>query len=274
MPFTLIKGRFMPQVGIPDGDSVRFRADNRSLWARLEGVPAELGKGGQSKETVQLRFEGIDAIEKGAIKPLADQALNNMLQLIGFDKIINPEPTGYILTRMTDDNSGRPIAFVFAGKTHLRDGAEVFLDGTMARNSVNFKQAKAGLAYPLYYNTLFASLREELNKAIAKAKSEGSGYWPNDQTNIGVTINNYNDLATIPPIWPKIWRRFEEFLRQNNSLDGVLDFLEKRNERVSIISSKEECDLRDLIEVHGNRVRLIESPDNIIVAGKAGRSVQ
>lgn len=258
-------------VGIPDGDSVRFRADNRSLWARLEGVPAELGKGGQLKETVQLRFEGIDAIEKGAIKPLADQALSNMLQLIGFDKTNNPEPTGYILTRMTDDNSGRPIVFVFAGKTHLRDGTEVFLDGKMARNSVNFKQAKAGLAYPLYYNTLFASLREELNKAIANARSEGLGYWSVDQTNTGVTIDKYADLATIPPIWPKLWRRLEEFLRQQDSLDGFLDFLENRNERVDILSTMEECGLQDLVEVHENKVRLKEDPVNIRVVGKAGQ---
>lgn len=271
MPFLLIKGRFMPQAGIPDGDSVRFRADNRNLWAKLEGTLPELGKSAWIKDTVQLRFEGIDAIEKGAIKHLVDQALSNMLQLIGFDKTNNPEPAGYILTRMTDDNSGRPIAFVFAGETSLQDGMEVFLDGTMARASVNVKQAKAGFGYPLYYNTLFASLRKELNKAIANARSEGLGYWSVDQTNTGVTIDKYADLATIPPIWPKLWRRLEEFLRQQDSLDGFLDFLENRNERVDILSTMEECGLQDLVEVHENKVRLKEDPVNIRVVGKAGQ---
>lgn len=271
MPFTLIKGTFTPQAGIPDGDSVRFRADNRNLWAKLKGTPPELGKNARIKDTVQLRFEGIDAIEKGAVQPLATQSLDNMLHLIGYNKSNNPEPAGYILTRMTDDNSGRPIAFVFAGKTNLRDGAEVFLDGTMARKSVNVKQAKAGFGYPLYYNTLFASLREEFNKAIANAKSKGLGYWSVDQTNTGVTIDNYANLATIPPIWPKLWRRLEEFLRQKDSLDGFLDFLENRNERVDIMSTMEECGLQDLVEVHENKVRLKEDPVNIRVVGKAGR---
>lgn len=270
MPFLLIKGRFVPQAGIPDGDSVRFRADNRNLWAKLEGVTPQLGNGTQTKDTVQLRFEGIDAIEKGAVQPLATQSLDNMLHLIGYNQSNNPEPAGYILTRMTDDNSGRPIAFVFVGKTNFRDGAEVFLDGTMARKSVNVKQAKAGFGYPLYYNTLFASLREEFNKAIANARSEGLGYWSVDRTNTGVTIDNYADLATIPPIWPKLWRRLEEFLRQQDSLDGFLDFLENRNERVDILSTMEECGLQDLVEVHANKVRLKEDPVNIRVVGKAG----
>lgn len=269
MPFTLIKGKFKPLVGIPDGDSVRFHADNQSLWARLEGVPVKFGK----SETVQLRFEGIDAIEKGAIKPLADQAVANMLQLIGFNKTGDQEPNGYILTRMTDDSAGRPIAFVFPGKTDLSDGAEVYLDGTMARDSVNIKQAMAGLAYPLYYNTLFATLREEINKAIAKAKSERLGYWAVDQTNAGVTVQNHADLAVIPPIWPKLWRRLEEFLRRKNSLDGFVNYLENNNERVDIISSTDECGLQDLVKVHGNKVWLKEDPGNIRVVGKAGQRI-
>ncbi len=39
MPFTLIKGRFKPQAGIPDGDSVRFLANNSTLWAKLWCLP-------------------------------------------------------------------------------------------------------------------------------------------------------------------------------------------------------------------------------------------
>ena len=109
MPFTLIKGRFKPRAGIPDGDSVRFLADKLILWQRLKGKPVKLGTGETTKNTAQLRFEGIDAIEKGATKPLATQAKDNMLKLIGFDKNTNAEPVGYILARMTDDKSGRPV---------------------------------------------------------------------------------------------------------------------------------------------------------------------
>jgi len=274
MPFTLIKGNFKPNAGIPDGDSVRFRAENLNLWTKLEGRPPDLGSGPETKDTVQLRFEGIDAIEKGATKPLSTEARNEMFDLIGFDENSNPEPTGYVLARMTDDKSGRPIAFVFAGATNLQDGSDLFLNGAMLRNSVNFKQVEAGFAYPLYYNTLFASLRQEFNQAVAKAKADNAGYWPFDRTQSGVTVNTRADLATIPPIWPKLWRRLEEFLRDHNSLAGFKEFLEDRNERVDILSIMEERGLQDLVEVDGNNVRLTEPPENIRVVGKAGHRVR
>jgi hypothetical protein len=59
-----------------------------------------------------------------------------MLRLIGFDKSDNPEPSGFILARMTDDRAGRPICFVFAGATNQQDGSDVFLDAPMLRQSV------------------------------------------------------------------------------------------------------------------------------------------
>jgi endonuclease YncB( thermonuclease family) len=271
MPFTLIKGRFKPLTGIPDGDSVRFLANDLKLWRRLEGKLPEIGQGAKNKGTVQLRFEGIDAIEKRAIKPLSTEARDHMLRLIGFDRRTNPEPVGYILARMTDDASGRPIAFVFAGTTSKKDGSSVLLDRAWLRQSVNVKQAEAGFAYPLYYNTLFATLREEINQAMARARKNKVGYWPLDRTVTGVTVTGYQDLAAIPPIWPKLWRRLEEFLRRNTSLRGFMDFLERRNERVDILPFMEERGLHDLVEVQGDTVRLTERPEHIRVIGKAGR---
>jgi hypothetical protein len=145
MPFFLIKGRFKPLVGNPDGDSVRFLADDKNLWSKLEGTHVRLGTSVKSKDTAQLRFEGIDAIEKAATKPLATDAKKNMLKLIGFSQN-NPEPAGYILTRMTDDKSGRPIAFVLTGTTPKKDGSVIHLEGKMLQDSVNYQQMKDGYA--------------------------------------------------------------------------------------------------------------------------------
>jgi hypothetical protein len=174
MPFTLIQGRFTPKAGVPDGDSVRFLANDLGLWSNLEGRPAELGTGPETLDTVQLRFEGIDAIEKQAIQPLANEARNSMFRLINFDAA-TPMPNGFILARMTDDQSGRPICFAFAGQTNLPDGSEVFLDAALLRDSVNYQQMLAGFAYPLYYNTLFAALRNEFNVALTLAQQNNRG---------------------------------------------------------------------------------------------------
>src|SRR5688572_22411196 len=109
MPFILIKGKFSPDIGRLDGDSVRFLANNNDLWNRLEGRPVKIY---ENTGTVQLRFEGIDAIEKGAIQPLSKQTLEKLLNIIGYNRDTNPTPSGYILSRMTDDVSRRPICFV------------------------------------------------------------------------------------------------------------------------------------------------------------------
>lgn len=270
MPFVLTKGRFKPLSGTPDGDSVRFLAKNINLWKKLEGKSVRFGTSAKTKNTVQLRFEGIDAIEKRAIKPLSTEAKENMLRLIGFDEA-HPEPSGYVLSRMTDDAHGRPICFVFAGRTNLRDGSEIYLTSKMLRASVNYHQAKAGFAYPLYYSTLFASFRGVFNEAVAYAKKHRLGYWPHDHTVKGVTVRNHDDLATIAPIWPKLWRRLEEFLRHKTSLRGFKDFLEEKNERVDILPIMEERGLQDIVEVRGNKVRMTVRPENVRVVGKAGR---
>jgi endonuclease YncB( thermonuclease family) len=271
MPFILIKGRFKPMAGIPDGDSIRFLADNLNLWKNLEGRPVELGTGSETRDTAQLRLEGIDAIEKGATKPLATQARNSLFGLIGFDERNNQEPRGYILTRMTDDEAGRPIALAFSGTTRKNDGATVFADGQLVRESINIRQALAGFAYPLYYNTLFAELRNEFDEAIRMAKSDKVGYWPVDRTTQGATVKNHGDLATIAPIWPKLWRRLDEYLRKNKSLSGFVQFLSESNERIDVLNVMEQRGFQDLVEVRNSTVRLIEPPENLRIVARAGR---
>jgi endonuclease YncB( thermonuclease family) len=271
MPFTLIKGRFKPMAGTPDGDSIRFLADDIKLWKNLEGRSVELGTGPETKNTAQLRLDGVDAIEKGAAKPLSEQARDSLFKMIGFDEKNNPEPRGFILTRMTDDVAGRPITLAFRGTTRKNDGATVFADGPLLRESINVHQARAGFAYPLYYNTLFAELRRELDEAINLAKEDKAGLWPADRTTQGVTVKSQADLATIAPIWPKLWRRLDEYLRKNKSLSGFVQFLEKSNERVDVLNVMEERGFQDLVEVRNSTVRMIEPPENLRFVAQAGR---
>jgi endonuclease YncB( thermonuclease family) len=271
MPFTLIRGTYKPNAGTPDGDSLRFLADDLALWKKLEGAPVELGTGAETKNTVQLRLEGIDAIEKGAIQPLATQARDNLLRRLGFDQERTQEPRGYVLSRMTDDQSRRPIAFAFKGQSTQPDGASINLEAPLLRKSANYLQMQDGLAYPLYYNTLFASLRQEFNRAVEQAQANKRGYWPSDKTQAGVSVKGRESLKTIAPIWPKLWRRLDEYLRSNTSLDGFIATLEKKNERLDILSIMEERGLQDIVQVRGNTVRLLFAPEDIRVAGKAGK---
>lgn len=263
MPFILIKGMFFPSVGEPDGDSVRFAADDISLWDRLDGRVDDPG----TKDTLQLRFEGIDAIEKKAIQPLATQALNSMLELIGSSPNTKQEARGYILSRAAEGN-GRPVAFAFAGNAPEADGAEVFLDAKRLEDSVNYQQVKAGFAYPLYYNTLFRELREKLNEAVEHARSLKLGYWKTDATLTGVTINSRAQLSSIPPIWPKLWRRLDEFLRSRSGLNGFLTFIRNTKERADDLTKFEQHTLDNFMTVNGDNVRLNLDPKHIRVVSR------
>lgn len=275
MGFTLIKGKFRPWAGLPDGDSVRFEPNDPDILENLEGKTPVLGTGPETQGTVQLRLEGIDAIEKAATRPLSVDAKENLWKLINYDPESDADskrnPKGYILARMTDDRSGRPICFIYAGTTPTRDGTDVFLDEALLRGSVNYQQALAGYAYPLYYNTLFASLRDEFTAAIDRAKAQGRGYWPFDKTQTGVRVRSKEELREIDPIWPKLWRRMEEWFRHHDSLAGFVDELERKNERIDLLDVMEERGLQDIVEVSGDRVKLTEPPGNIRVVGKAGR---
>lgn len=270
MPFVVIKGHFCPELGNPDGDSVRFRADNNVLWSRLQGRHARLSQGGATLGTVQLRLEGIDSIEKEATKPLATDSTASLKALIGHSAGTR-EPRGHILARMTDDQSGRPIAFAFAGDTAEEDGADMFLSAALLERSVNHGQARAGFAYPLYYNTLFADLRRAFDAAIDEARGANRGYWPQDATLAGVTVHDNEDLEDVAPIWPKLWRRLREHLGAGRPLSGFKDWLEDRNERIDILSLMEEQGFQDVVEVSGQRVRMTVPPHDIRVVGDAGQ---
>ncbi|HYP08927.1 MAG TPA: hypothetical protein VER03_22040 [Bryobacteraceae bacterium] len=259
MPFVVIKGVYRPGVGIPDGDSVRFAADDPSLWNRLEGRLVRPG----TNNTVQLRFEGIDAIEKNAIRPLSTGARDSMLDLIGAPTI-NAAPVGYVLSRSSDAH-GRPIVFAFAGEAAEEDGASIFLDADRLEESVNYQQVRNGFAYPLYYNTLFRALRTKLNQALDEARAANRGYWPTDATMAGVDVVAQSQLSQIPPIWPKLWRRLEEYLRDNHDLADFLAFIRASGERADDLTTLEQHSLDNYIDVNGDNVRMTVDPRNLRV---------
>ena len=177
MPFTLIKGTFRVVGYQPDGDSFKLRAKNPNNWTKLSGRRVKPN----SKGDVQLRFEAVDTLEthyQGVHQPLglANSATNFTLAQAGIKNVVwGPKyrtvtaaadgVEGYILSRTTERN-GRPVSFVFAGKTNRPDGSQVRLDGVLLRQSINYKLLKAGMAYPLYYDGLFADLREVMTDAV------------------------------------------------------------------------------------------------------------
>jgi hypothetical protein len=280
MAFHLIKGTFHVAGYSPDGDSVRFQADDRDNWALLDGPPAGLNARGHS----QLRIEAIDTLEthySGHHQPLqlANEATHFLLDALGIKnvkfnkagtKVISAQDGthGYILSRKTEKYR-RPVSFVFAGDAEEDDGAPVFLHPDRLEESMNYKSALAGLAYPTYYNGLFSDLRKKMTLAVTHArKSHGKGIWPMDKTNNGFTVSSLASITDEVVILPKLFRRIINFMGDGGSIDGFKDFLAANPDPVMELKTGHFTNLDTFVEIKGNKVKLSVEPEDLVFIEK------
>ncbi len=295
MPFTIIKGTFHVVGYSPDGDSIRFLADNGANWIKL-GCPI-VGLNG--RDHAQLRLEGIDTLEthyENFQQPptLARAAMNNLLALLNIKNAVwninakNPVVTqaedgthGYILARSADKYQ-RPISFVFAGETDLKDGNQkVELKGDLLKQSVNYQMLEAGLAYPTYYNGLFFDLRDVLTEAVNNARTAHAGIWqvdPNhpdqdlDKTNDGFVLRTIDDVTKNAVILPKLFRRIIGYYinegkpAQFTHLDKFKKYLDTNPDAVLQLGLCHFTHLSTFVKIdtRTNTISFTENPENLV----------
>ncbi len=274
MSFIIIKGTFHVKGYSPDGDSMRFEAENAANWRRLSGPPVELNARGHA----QLRIEAIDALEthygkfhqpmkhaKAAADFLLSEAGIRNVKWSQSGKVTDADDgvEGYILTRSTEKNR-RPVAFVFAGSTNLKDGEEVFMDSEKLKESLNYKSIEEGFSYPTYYNGLFSDLRTVFTAAALKAKSEGKGLWPDDKTNAGFEVPDIKSLTENVVILPKLFRRIVDFMGDGGAIKGLQKFLVGKCEPMIKISQVHFTRFDNVVEISGDNVKLTEAPENLM----------
>ena len=282
MGFHLIKGTFHVTGYSPDGDSIRFRAENEANWNLLGSGRLTIN----SKKDVQLRLEGIDTLETHFATPggevhqprlLANAATDFLLSHLHIKNVVwdnahrnivkaKDGTSGYILTQQKDIN-GRPVSFVFAGTPSEQDGSNVFLDSKRLKDSLNYQTLALGNAYVTYYVGLFSDLRKTLTEAATKARTKHLGVYKDDKTNAGVVLNQLAVIIDEQPILPKLFRRLTEFIAGDDppNLEGFLVWLAARDTKpVMIISTQHFTHFDNLIEVNGQTIRLLELPENLI----------
>lgn len=279
MPFNLIKGTFHVVGYSPDGDSIRFQADDRSNWNLLDGPPVELN----ARNHAQLRIEAIDTLEthyQGQHQPLqlANKATHFLLNELGiknvkFDnagKVVSAHDStrGYILSRKSEKYH-RPVSFVFAGGAKEVDGAQIFLSPDRLMESMNYKSALAGLAYPTYYSGLFSDLREKITSAVARArKGHGKGIWLKDKTAKGFTVSSLASVTDEDVILPKLFRRIINFMGAGGNIDGFKDYLTANPDQVLELKTGHFTNLDTFVEVTGNNVKLTAKPEDLVFVEK------
>ncbi|MCF6155930.1 MAG: hypothetical protein E3K36_11910 [Candidatus Brocadia sp.] len=278
MPFYVIKGTFHVLGYSPDGDSIRFKADNKVNWAKLFGPPVNLN----AQQHAQLRLEAIDTLEthyRNTHQPfeLATRALDFLLHQLNITCVqwdvlrtriteANDGTDGYIISRNVEPNR-RPVAFVFSGSPPEPDGSKVFFDRDWICKSLNYQLIKAGLAYPTYYKGLFPDLRYALTQAVTQARQANIEIWAKDRTNTGFEIDGLESISEQHILFPKLFRRLAEYLEAGGPVEGFKEFLERRAEGVVVISETHFTHFDNIVEVKGNRVKMTKLPEDLVFEG-------
>ena len=286
MAFTLIRGKFEVVGKQPDGDSVRFLADDPLLLKSLRGPKPTLGPG----ESVQLRLEAIDALETHYNQGRSDldhqpavaahPARTFLLDELGIKNVVwdaqgrtvvsaTDKTPGYILSRTFEQNR-RPVSFVYAGVSPEADGAPVFLEADRLKESVNYTSLLKGHCYPTYYEGIFAALRKPLDEAtaIARKASASGSVWRIDRTRIGLDLPPFENLTETYALLPKLFRRLSQFFKTDVDLGRFRPFLEANPDPCIFLPQADPTSLHRFVEVSGGSVKLTVDPEQIMFREK------
>jgi endonuclease YncB( thermonuclease family) len=274
--YQIIRGQFVIQDKSPDGDSVRFIADDADLYSylhRSERIrPSADG-------SVQLRFQSIDAPELhyGIYEqPHGEEARDGLLKMMGFRKIqysggkkivSSAKPSsipGAILANAVERN-GRPVAYTLLEKEaeNLEDGTSVQLDAELLQKTLNYQLLERGLAYLNLYSSVPLVHRQILQAVTQEVRAQKLGIWQIDRTP-NFTLDDFTSI-TVPDgqlIYPKFFRRCIDYLKaENKGFRGNLKqwllwtetTSDSENDSV-LLNGKTEVKLSDLILQQNNRI--------------------
>lgn len=279
MPLTIITGSCYVVGYEPDGDSLKFQADNPLQWSRLAGMKVKADARGRT----QLRLQAVDTLEshyggssQDAVR--ARGAALFTLQAAGLAPVDWPATSpkvkaaqdgvkGYIIARNTDSH-GRPVAFAYAGLAPQADGTELQLGVQLFKKSINYQLLAAGQAYPMYYEKLFFDLRDAATAAVQAAHTARRGLWAVDKSTSGVAVPNAAAVAQLPPIFPKLFRRLVDFYKATpgSALAAFPTWLAQDREQVTVMPQGQHTHFDTVVKVQNGKVQLTTKPENLIFA--------
>lgn len=279
----LLAGSYRIAGAQPDGDSIRFYPQDPGQWDLVAG-PNRVRR--NARGGAQLRLDGIDALETHYTVPMlgvlrqprrfGDAAAARLLELAGFTDVqrnadetvtgATPEQApGYVLTRGADLN-GRCVAVAGAGAPPGENASQLRVGVELLRESLNHRLVAEGLAYPTYYRMLYADLRAELTRVVEAARP-GDGLWPSDASQSGVEVEGLATLTDEAVILPKLFRRLTDYLALGDgdpSLAGFRAYLAQREDRLTVLSTGRWTGFDTVVEVSGQRVRLLRPPEDLV----------
>lgn len=277
--YRLIHGRLIVrQRQSPDGDSMRFIADDMTLFDDLprSSPPSATANG---EESYQLRFQAIDTPELhygGAAQPHGRESRDGLLRWLEEDPTHwnwQVAPTDFAWEKEASilcdgfEGHGRPIAFVLP-RAAGDDGSEVKLTTALLETTYNYVAVHTGLAYlGLYSGGLSFPIQSALRNAYEHAKEQQSGIWALDTT-ARFTVNTLEDINenSTQLVYPKVFRRCVDALRwaggefePGRDVDDYLLEIPRENDAFVVHAAGDgrlKSRLSDVLEQINNQIRI------------------
>lgn len=275
--FKIIKGTFHVKGFQPDGDSIRFQADDQTQFDSFKFST----KSAQKATMKQLRLEAIDALEthyEGFHQPrsFGIGALEKLLGMLGIgdlqysltiSTIVNASDgkPGFIATDGLD-GFDRPISLVFPPHVALTDGAILTSAELPIEESVNFRMCRDGLVYPTFYTTTDSILVEKMANTSRNAREALRGIWVIDHS-ADFTIHDLRTVYEDILILPKLFRRLVSYFDTNGSFDGLPAYM-KRNGDKLFLANGTKTTFDKIVTVEGRRLKLLVAPEDIFFVPK------
>jgi endonuclease YncB( thermonuclease family) len=266
MRYHIIKGRFHVKGYSPDGDSIRFQADND-----------------HNNPKKQLRFEAIDALEthyeeSHQPRSFGVAALEVLLSQLGITNVVynlalssiceaNDNSVGFIASRYLDTYD-RPVSLVFPGDCGLTDGKEVELDQIPMDKNINLKMLSLGLVYPTFYSEMEDALMKIFSDATRQCRAGLTGLWALDRTR-NFTLWNISTVSDDVVILPKLFRRLTTFFKEKSDFTQLPAYLAGTGDKVLVASTGEKTTLAKLLRIKDRTVGLPYDPEDLVFDPKS-----
>lgn len=278
--FKIVKGKFHVKGYQPDGDSIRFQADNPIHWNTFPWNSASKKKASKK----QLRIEAIDALETHyngyhQPRPFALAALERLLKLLNITSVqyslsvttivdASDGQPGFIATNGLD-RYDRPISFLFPASAKLTDGSLLTSDLLPLEKSVNYLLAREGLAYPTFYTTTDKILATKIRKAVSLAHKSARGLWAIDRTS-DLTLWGLRTLEEDVTIMPKLFRRLVEFFDAYGDFKELPAYMARQKDNLQLWDDPTPRSLASLMtfDVSGRRMSLPTPVEDILFSPK------
>ncbi|MEO0899483.1 MAG: hypothetical protein AAFY71_23945 [Bacteroidota bacterium] len=245
--------------------------------------PVEYGEAATAK---LMKYLGVSDVEWGTafgkhwIKSLT---YTNEEGPVSFDKKGEDRIEGYIVVNDMD-RKGRPISWIFPGKTKERDGSKLTTDEllSMIKKSSNYRLVATGLVYPYFFMTLSAALRQPLIYAVLNAQRQKMNLWSQDKTEDGIRVDSVKGITEEHLVFPYLFRRmlkhqyrrqmegYYEAVMKKKTYQADMDslyldsFFDDTNPYLFLIEERDFVRLDSVVQIRGNKMKLSTHPGNIV----------